>query len=239
MGNGWRSARRGRLRRGWAGWLVAAVLVAGQAVAGEAPAPADRHAVVVNDGLVGSAFLIEEGVAVTNRHVVRGLGIGGEVELLASGEGGARVLGRLVALSPRMDLALLRVPAGFVPPVEIAEAPTVAGMAVTATGIDAGEGGSGARRTLAGVVLEPSEDLPAFGPGLVVWLPGARPGFSGGPLLDTGGRLVGMVTALRPVGGRSPVALAGGGRGQPQVEAFALRGEAVRAEARRLLDAGG
>ena len=111
-------------------------------------------------------------------------------------------------------------------------------MAVTAAGIDAGEGGAGERLALAGVVLDPREDLAAFGPGLVAWLPGARPGFSGGPLLDERGRLVGMVTAIRPAEGSGPVAAAGGGGGRPAVEAFALRAGEVRAEVRRLLAAG-
>ena len=59
--------------------------------------------------------------------------------------------------------------------------------------------------------------LAAFGPGLVAWLPGARPGFSGGPLLDAGGRLVGMVTALRPAANDLRLAAGGGGgRGGPR-----------------------
>ena len=116
--------------------------------------------------------------------------------------------------------------------------PAEPGMAVTAVGIDAGDGGAGERLALSGVVLDPREDLAAFGPGLVAWLPGARPGFSGGPLLDERGRLVGMVTAIRPAEGGPgwrPPAAAGG---RPAVEAFALRAGEVRAEVRRLLAAG-
>jgi S1-C subfamily serine protease len=130
-----------------------------------------------------------------------------------------------------MDLALIAVEAGFIPEVGAEDAAAVAGTAVTAVGIDAGEGGAGERLALSGVVLDPSEELAAFGPGLVAWVPGARPGFSGGPLLDDEGRLVGMVTAIRPAEGRGPVATAGG-RGRPAVEAFALRAGEVRNEVR-------
>ena len=110
---------------------------------------------------------------------------------------------------------------------------------MTAVGIDAGAGGAGERLALSGWVLESHADLAAFGPGLVAWLPGARPGFSGGPLLDADGRLVGMVTALRPAENDLRLAAGGGGRGGPAVEAFALRADEVRAEVRRLLAAGG
>jgi S1-C subfamily serine protease len=54
-------------------------------------------------------------------------------------------------------------------------------------------------------------------------MPGIRQGFSGGPVFDGGGDLVGMVAALRPKGSGS--------------DAFILTADAVRAEARRLLGA--
>ena len=144
------------------------------------------------------------------------------VVLLASRAGGGSAEGRVIAVSPRMDLALAARAAGF--PAGGGGARTRRsgpGLAVTAAGIDAGDGGAGERLALSGVVLDPREDIAAFGPGLVAWLPGARPGFSGGPLLDERGRLVGMVTAIRPAGAagpwRSPAAgpRAGGRRSRP------------------------
>ena len=117
-----------------------------------------------------------------------------------------------------------------------ADAAGVAGMQVVAAGIDAADGRIGARREVAGVVLAPQAEIAAFGPGLIATLPGARPGFSGGPLLDRRGRLVGMVTALRPARSARVVRSAGsGGPAGDAVEAYALRAAAIRAEVRRLL----
>jgi S1-C subfamily serine protease len=215
------AAPGGRGRRGLAArlqrWLciLAALALAGAARAG---APGDllaRQGVVVNGDLIGSAFALGDGVAVTNRHVVQGLLPGDRVVLVA---GSARVLAEVVAVSPRIDLALLAVPPGLLAPTDDAPA-SAAGAAVSAAGIEAA---TGERRVEPGVLVLPRLDLPAFGPGLVARIPGARPGFSGGPLFDGEGRLLGMVTALRPA------------RGAP-VEAFALGAAAVRAEAARLL----
>lgn len=216
-------------------WVAAGLALA---VLAAAPAPADdaailsRHAVVINSNVIGSAFLLEDGLAVTNRHVVRGLHPGGRVVLLAADGGQAE--GRLIGASRRMDVAALAVPKGFMPVVAGTDARVAAGLAVSAAGIDAGAGGTGRRLAVAGVVVDPSERIPAFGPGLVAWMPGARPGFSGGPILDGRGRFVGMLTAIRPVSGAAAPA-SGGTGGLPAVEAFILRADVVRAEVRRLV----
>ena len=225
--------------------LVMLLVAAAPAVEMRAEArlrPLDHHAVVFNGTIVGSAFAIADGVAVTNRHVVAGLRRGGVVALVASGRGGSAE-GRLIAVSPRMDLAVLKTPPGFLPAVPSEDAPERAGLEVTAAGIDAGDGRAGPRFEVDGTVLEPRARIAAFGPGLIARLPAARPGFSGGPLFDRQGRFVGMVTALRPAAGAAARAVGAAGRPArghgAAVDAFALRAAEVRAEVRRLLAAYG
>jgi S1-C subfamily serine protease len=142
-----------------------------------------------------------------------------------------------------MDLAVLRLPPDALPSVAAEDAPGRAGLAVRGAGVDASGGpGAGERLELAGSVTRPRADLAAYGPGLVVLMPGVRPGFSGGPVLDADGRLVGMIAAIRA--GGAPGAGAGVSgfaplRRRPADEAFVLRAGEIRREARRLLAAAG
>ncbi len=234
---------RGFLPRSrWVGTLaLAAALVLGigaglwAEVQARAPLRAlDHHATVLNGRIVGSAFLIGADLALTNAHVVKGLRSGGEVTLLSDG-GLRKARARVIAVSSRMDLAILRTPSGFLPVVSGRDAPRVAGLAVLGAGVDAsGSRGTGPRMELPGSVVDPQTDLGAFGPGLVVRMPGVRPGFSGGPVLDAEGHLVGMITAIRSSAGAAP-APAGGAHQRPADEAFVLRAAEIRREAERLL----
>jgi S1-C subfamily serine protease len=219
------------------------IIMAGPVARAAAQARAlDHQATVLNGRVVGSAFAIGADLALTNAHVVAGLRPGSAVHLTTEGPGGVAVSARLLAVSNRMDLALLRLPRGFLPAVPRADAPRRPGLAVRAAGVDA-SAGLGPRMELGGTIVSPRADLPAFGPGLVARVPGVRPGFSGGPLIDREGRLVGMITAIRP--GRTAMsdgAAAASGfaprtarRPVQAEEAFVLRAEAIRAEARRLL----
>ncbi len=197
--------------------------------------PLAYHATVYNGELVGSAFALAPGIAVTNGHVVEGLAPGSDVILVASASD-ARATARILAISPFMDLAVLSVPPGLIDPVEAGNSRAGTGLAVSAAGVDA-SGQALPRRALQGEVLDPRINVAAFGPGLVLRLPGVRPGFSGGPVLDDQGALVGMIAAIRP-GRPAPVTSSGfsPARARPaSEEAFVLRAPELRAEVRRLI----
>lgn len=212
------------LVRHWA--AVGAVMVAttlSSAAPGLKTAPLDYHATVLNGKVTGSAFLISDGVAVTNAHVLNGRRAG-ETVVIATGSSGRRVQAQVLAVSNRMDLAVLRVNKGLLPVVSPNFARVRRGGALIAAGVVANPDGPGARKELVGHVSSKLRNLPPYGPGVIVAMPGVRRGFSGGPVFDGSGHLVGMIAALRPATGVGK-------------EAFVLSADAVRDEVRRLLRA--
>jgi S1-C subfamily serine protease len=223
--------------------IAAYALLAGEpGAAGPAPGAIVYHATVFNGDLVGSAFALSPTIAVTNAHVVEGRQPGGEVRLIASASGTMPATGVILAISRHMDLAILQIPRGFMTPVPGIAPEGVKGEAVVAAGVDASGGAqTGRRLELQGVVSTPRRDIDVFGPGLVAYIPGVRPGFSGGPLLDRSSRLIGMVTAIRDRSdGASPARGADASRGTGAEayadEAYVLRGREIRLEVLRLLE---
>ncbi|MDW8445566.1 MAG: serine protease [Acetobacteraceae bacterium] len=206
------------------------------------------HAAVITPRLVGSAFKIAPGLAVTAAHVVEGVSPGSSVTLRRGPPGGPTVSGRLIGSSPRIDLAVLEVPLGFLPIVAThpigrwddaggsLSRPPAEGTRLLASGsVPARDPLIAVPRRVPGAASGRSVDIPGLGPGFVATLPGAVPGFSGGPVVDTSGRLAGMVIAIRrlPAGGRHDGPL---GRTALTDDVYVLSAEAVVAEARRIVE---
>jgi len=142
---------------------------------------------------VGSAVAVAPDRLLTNAHVVPE---GSEILAFQRGDGGAEGMARVVARSGRMDLAVLAVPAAFAPvplggPVRVGDRVWAAGAPAAGAAVSAG------------TVLRPRVRLAGHGPGFTARL-GALLGYSGGPAVDEGGRLVGIVTAL-PQAGAAPL----------------------------------
>jgi len=184
---------------------------------------------------LGAAVALEgpgcDGVAlVTNAHVLRQAG---EAVELRRGDGGAAVPGRVMAISPRMDLAVLCAPAGFVAPAAVAGSVPARGAPVWAVGPQ----GLG-RAVAQGHVFRPGARMQGFGSGFTAHM-GALMGFSGGPVVDRSGRLVGLTTALAAPG-TAPVmaALTGvdveGFWDGARREVFILAAPVIEAELRRI-----
>ncbi len=202
--------------------------------------PMDLHATVINGRIIGSAFQLDRGLAVTNAHVVRGRRAGEIVQLVSSGGRGVRTSGEILAISSRMDLALIRITEGFLPVAPAQRGHPQVGQTLRAAGVVAEPGLPNDRMELEGRVIAAGVHLAPFGPGFVAALPGVRRGFSGGPVLDAQGHLVGMIAALRP-GARNEAVAASGFAPQRQrlaggTEAFILGAAEIRSEVRRLLD---
>ncbi len=144
---------------------------------------------------VGAAIAVDDRHVLTNAHVMRQAG--GPVTLRRA-DGQAEAPAQLVATSPRMDLAVLRMPEGFLRPAALAPELPVAGEAVWALGPE------GLGRALAeGRVARPYVQMRGFGPGFTAAL-GALMGFSGGPVVDRSGHVMGLTTAL-PQPGAAPL----------------------------------
>ncbi len=207
-------------------WLVSLVLLVWTA----APVHADNSVAVVRaDGprgsAMGTAVAVGPDIVVTARHVVEPAGARGRVMLTRAD--GAVVQAGFVARSSSIDLAVLRVPVGFLQPRELATDIPHMGARVQADGAR----GTVIRRVGGAVALVPFR-LAGYGTGFVADLP-PIPGFSGGPVIDPQGRIVGLIAAeiFWPQPAR-PLA-AGGAARRGQV--FVLGAPTIAAALRELL----
>lgn len=193
------------------------------AYAAEPPPKGAYHASVVNGDILGSAFMIEDGLVVTNAHVVTGRRVGQKITLIVPS--GRRISARIRAVSTQMDLAILSVSDKTLPTVPQTPQHIRRGTQVVAVGIVAHHSNPNRRHMIRGIVASGTRALAPFGRGVIARMPAVQRGFSGGPVFDTRGRLVGMVSALRPA------------RASPsgKREAFILSAADIRTEVKRLM----
>jgi S1-C subfamily serine protease len=149
----------------------------------------------------GSAVaLTPDGFLLTSAHVVSGPGRGGRVALVD----GRELSFEIVGLDRLSDLAVLRADGGDLVPADLGEAEKLrVGQLVVAIGNPHGFAGS----VTAGVVSALGRSLPARSGRTVRYIDNViqtdaalNPGNSGGGLLDSTGRVVGINTAVAGVG---------------------------------------
>jgi S1-C subfamily serine protease len=151
-----------------------------------------RSLVYISNGRGAGAGTIwhADGLIVTNAHVVQG-----RQHLQATLPDGRRLPARLLAADPDRDLAALSVDASDLPTIEIGDSRTVRpGQWVMAVGHPWGIQGS----VTSGVVIGSGDSLPEMRPGRD-WIALSlhmRPGHSGGPLVDSAARLIGINTLI-------------------------------------------
>ncbi len=126
------------------------------------------------------------GLIITNAHVI------GQGRVAVSLPDGRDLPARVLARDDRRDLAALAIDAGELPPIELGDSRTLRpGQWVMAIGHPWGVAGA----ATAGIVIGsgmPLSEGPLPGPEAIIASLHLRPGHSGGPLVDTEGRLVGI-----------------------------------------------
>lgn len=158
----------------------------------------------------GSGFILDgSGHIMTNNHVVEDVAAGGQLQV--EFHDGARKPATLVGRSPGYDIAVIRVdPLPNLVPVDIGDsAATKPGQTAIALGAPLGLGGS----VTAGIVSAVDRPLQVSGTGssandgdAKAYINGIQTdapinvGNSGGPLVDAGGRVIGVNSAILTVG---------------------------------------
>ncbi len=157
----------------------------------EAPAPAPSQAARPEGRptATGTGFVVAKGALLTNAHVVKGC-----ARMTARNAAGQTVNAQVIAADTRRDLAVLRVPEAFGPPLAFRDSPAVRrGDTVVTYGFPlTGLLSSGPTLTTGDIsALTGVRDNPMQ---YAISAP-VQPGNSGGPLLDAQANVVGIVTS--------------------------------------------
>ena len=169
--------------------------------------------VQINNGQRGvgaGAIWQNDGLIITNAHVI--LGRRGQVSnaLSVTLRNGQDYPARLIAYDVKRDLAALRIDATDLAAIEIGDSHRLnAGDLVLALGFPWGVKGG----ATSGVVIGSGAQLPELGDNQREWIAASlhlRPGHSGGPMVDSRGRVVGINTLMNgpEVGVAIPVHIA-------------------------------
>jgi serine protease Do len=176
-------------------------------------------------GVGAGAIWQSDGLIITNAHVVLGRRERVSNTLSVTLRNGQEYPARLIAYDTEHDLAALRIDAAQLPIVERGDSRRLsAGDIVLALGFPWGVKGG----ATSGVVIGSGAQLPELGDNKREWVAASlhlRPGHSGGPMVDSRGRLIGINTLMNgpEVGVAIPVHvaeafLAKALAGQPTVE---------------------
>ncbi len=141
----------------------------------------------------GSGFVLDDGLIVTNRHVV-----GQPREVAISTWDGRSFDARVDGIAQDADLAVIRVSGLDLPRATVRTAPAVVGEPVAVIGFPGGGGATITTGRVLGFTDGPilGETVPAIRVDAEV-----RPGNSGGPLIDAEGQVIGVIFALSGPGG--------------------------------------
>jgi putative serine protease PepD len=162
----------------------------------------------------GSGFLIDkDGRIVTNNHVVAGASDGSKIRVLYSD--GRRVNAVLVGRSPSYDIAVIKASgAGSLQPIQLGDSEHVqVGESVLALGSPLGLSGTVTEGIVSArnrpvIVSETSDaDAPTAYINAIQTDAQINPGSSGGPLVDAGGRVIGVNSAILTFGSSRNIGL--------------------------------
>lgn len=147
-------------------------------------------------GVGAGAIWQRDGLIITNAHVI--IGRRGQVSNSLSVTLSDRrdFAARLVAYDVQRDLAALRIDAPELTPIEIGDSRALqAGDLVFALGFPWGVKGG----ATSGVIIGSGAQLPEIGDNQREWIAASlhlRPGHSGGPMVDSRGRVIGINTLM-------------------------------------------